>query len=193
MEVDEIIEQKVLNIIRKHLDDPNLTNFEKLDKVLLTGGSLDRARGIIINMCSPIAIHIIKQITYPSVNDWSKEIANKFLNEYVQLEYKTKKWHLISRQFLLKEMVNSRIVQKINKFFRQANRDVEEGAKRKGNKVPEIENPISSKEFKKVWKSFCECISGKLDHDKDFEKEDVRSCLEYAVKEAGLKIKFIWE
>ncbi len=41
--------------------------------------------------------------------------------------------------------------------------------------------------------SVCRCITEKLDHDKDFKKEDVRACIEQAVKQVGFKVEFRWE
>lgn len=192
MEIDNLIEAEVLKAIRKYLDDPSLTDFEKLDHILLASGKLVDVQRTIHKFSIPIAVHIIKQIMYPNLYDWSDEIADNFLNEFVTLEYKTKKWHQISKEFLLKEMQNSRVDQKGNKLFRRAKKEVEKGAKRKGNKKPEIQNNISIDQFIIVWDSFCECISEKLDHDKDFEKKDVRTCIEQAAKKSRLDIEFLW-
>ena len=190
--MEKIIATEILNSIRKHLNNHELSDEEKLDYIICE--SMTKKLKLMQQAASPIeplSIHIAKQLIFSSINDWSKEIARNYINRinrYLsKIKRKKYKIEFIKEDFDLDDIIDAK------EIIQWAVEEVQDRAKKRKIKIPEIENHITPEQFMKIWEAFYISLLPNLGTDKDFTKEDVQNYIEYAVKKVGLRIKFIWK
>lgn len=190
--MEKVIATEILKSIREHLNNPDLSDEEKLDYITFEAMTkLARLRQQAAYPIEPLCLHVAKQVQFPKLEDWSKEMARNHLNninKYI-LKIRDKKRNIdfISEEFT-EEIENSLQAKRV---LKSAIKEVQENAIKKGLKIPEVQE-ITEEQFMKIWEAFYTLIIPNLGTEDDFEKEDVRKYLEQAVKQAGLSIEFQW-
>lgn len=191
--MQKVIATEILKSIRKHLDNPDLSDEEKLDYITFEAGTeLNRLQQKAAYKIENLCLHLAKQIQFPTWEDWSREMARNYLNSINKPLRRIKKKNFkidFIKQDFRSELENEFEAREV---LEKAVEEVKEGAYKRGLSIPKIQNRIKEDKFLKVWEYFYTCLIPELGKEKTFQKKDVRTCIEQALNKAGLKIEFLW-